>query len=129
MKKFISLALAAIITLSVNAKTTKTDEFSSVKVNAPVHLVIVPGRSYSVNVVSHNPQLATAVSWKVKNGVLNVNARDLESLEQADAQVEVIVTSPNAVDYQVGKDFEQVAASSQKLRPRMGHPMRFPRRR
>lgn len=129
MKKFLSLALAAIITLSVNAKTTKTNEFTSVKVNAPVHLVIVPGRTFSVNVVSRNPQLATAVSWKVKNGVLNVNARDLESLEQSRARVEVIVTSPNAVDYQVGKDLEQVSASVHKLTPHMARPTRMGMRR
>ena len=129
MKKFLTLALAAIITLSVNAKGTKTNEFSSVKVNAPVHLIIVPGRTYSVNVVSRNPQLATAVSWKVKDGVLNVSARDFESLEQSDTRVEVIVTSPNAVDYQVGKDLETVTSSVHKLAPHSARPMRFRMRR
>ncbi len=118
MKKFISLALAAIIALSANAKKVETTAFSSVKVNAPVHLVIVPGREYSVNVVSRNPELATAVAWKVKDGVLNLSARDLESLEQSNNAVEVIVTTPNAIDYQVGQDMKSVSSSKHRFFPR-----------
>ena len=108
MKKFLSLALAAVIALSANAKKVQTAEFSSVKVYAPVQLVIVPGKEYSVNIVSRNAELATAVSWKVKNGVLNLSARDLESLERAHESVNVIVTAPSAVDYQIGKDLKRV---------------------
>ena len=54
MKKIIAIALVAISALSANAKKVETTAFSSVKVNAPVHLVIVPDREYSVNVVSRN---------------------------------------------------------------------------
>ena len=108
MKKFISLALAAFIALSASAKKVTTSAFSSVKINAPVHLVIVPGKSYSVNVVSRNPQLATAVSWQVKDGVLSLSALDLASLEQSRTGVDVIVTAPESVDYQIGHNFQQV---------------------
>ena len=52
MKKFITIALAAVIAISANAKKVNTAVFNSVKVNAPVHLVIVPSREYSVNVSS-----------------------------------------------------------------------------
>ena len=52
MKKFITIALAAVIAISANAKKVNTAVFNSVKVNAPVHLVIVPSREYSVNVTS-----------------------------------------------------------------------------
>ncbi|MBR1667413.1 MAG: hypothetical protein IJ693_03925 [Bacteroidaceae bacterium] len=120
MKKFLSLALAAIIAISANAKKVETAQFSSVKVNAPVHLVMVPGREYSVNIVSRNPQLTTAVSWTVKNGVLTLNARDLESLEQSNATVEVFVTSPNALDYQLTKDVQKVSSRKHKLGWRRG---------
>lgn len=108
MKKFLSLALAAVVALSANARKVETSAFSSVKVNAPVHLVIVPGNAYSVDIVSRNPQLTSAVSWKVKNGVLSLSARDLESLERSHATINVIVTSPRAVDYKIGADFQQV---------------------
>lgn len=124
MKKFISIALAAVIAISANAKKTETAQFSSVKVNAPVHLVIVPGRSYSVNIMSRNPELASAVSWKIKDGVLSLSSRDIESLEHSQGMVDVIVTSPNAIDYQVGKEMKQVSSSKHKLtRTRqMRHP-------
>lgn len=119
MKKILSLALAAILTLSANAKVVKTSQFSSVKVNAPVHLVIVPGRSYSVNVMSRDPELASAVSWRIRDGVLSLSSRDVESLERSRNKVEVIVTTPNAIDYQVGKEMKQVSSSKHKLnRPR-----------
>ena len=52
MKKFITIALAAVIAISASAKKVNTAVFNSVKVNAPVHLVIVPGREYSVGVTS-----------------------------------------------------------------------------
>ncbi len=123
MKKLASLALAAIIALSANAKKvepsvrhSQTSEFTSVKVNAPVHLVIVPGRIYSVNVMSRNPELATAISWKVKDGVLSLNALDLESLEHSRATVDVIVTAPTNVNYQVGKDLKRVPNPRRPLR-------------
>ena len=124
MKKIIAIALVAISALSANAKKVETTAFSSVKVNAPVHLVIVPGREYSVNVVSRNPELATAVSWKVKDGVLNLAARDLESLEQSRSTVEVIVTTPNAIDYQVGQEMKTVASSKHRVFPRRHHGRR-----
>ena len=62
MKKFITIALAAVIAISANAKKVNTAVFNSVKVNAPVHLVIVPSREYSVNVSSRETGLASAIS-------------------------------------------------------------------
>ncbi len=67
MKKFITIALAAVIAISANAKKVNTAVFNSVKVNAPVHLVIVPSREYSVNVTSQESGLSSAIAWSVKN--------------------------------------------------------------
>ena len=116
MKKFIIIALAAVIAISANAKKVNTAVFNSVKVNAPVHLVIVPSREYSVNVSSRETSLASAISWSIKDGVLNISARDLEALEQAGETVDVIVSAPRGVDYQIGQDMQE--ASSQKHRAR-----------
>ena len=114
MKKFITLALAAVIAISANAKKVNTSVFNSVKVNAPVHLVIVPSREYSVNVTSRESGLSSAISWSIKNGVLNINARDLETLEQANGTVDVIVSAPRGVDYMIGQDMQQVSSSKKR---------------
>ena len=115
MKKFITLALAAVIAISANAKKVNTAVFNSVKINAPVHLVIVPSREYSVNVISQESGLASAISWSIKDGVLNISARDLEALEQSDGTVDVIVSAPRGVDYQIGQDMQQVSSSKKRV--------------
>ncbi len=107
MKKFITLALAA--------KKVNTAVFNSVKVNAPVHLVIVPSREYSVDVTSRESGLASAISWSIKDGVLNISARDLETLEQSDGTVDVIVSAPRGVDYTIGQDMQQVSSSKKRV--------------
>ena len=65
MKKFITIALAAVIAISANAKKVNTAVFNSVKVNAPVHLVIVPSREYSVNVTYGASRTACSASQHV----------------------------------------------------------------
>ena len=115
MKKFIIIALAAVIAISANAKKVNTAVFNSVKVNAPVHLVIVPSREYSVNVSSRETGLASAISWSIKNGVLNISARDLEALEQAGETVDVIISAPRGVDYQIGQDMQETSSSKRKV--------------
>lgn len=115
MKKFFTLALAAVIAISVNAQKSTTPEFTSVKVNVPVHLVIMPGREYSVNMVSKNQELASAVSWTVKDGTLSLSTRDIDSFDDSSAPVYAIVTSPNAVEHSVGKDMKQVSVRKHKL--------------
>ena len=115
MKKFIIIALAAVIAISANAKKVNTAVFNSVKVNAPVHLVIVPSREYSVNVSSRETGLASAISWSIKNGVLNISARDLEALEQAGETVDVIVSAPRGVEYQIGQDMQETSSSKRKV--------------
>ena len=114
MKKFITLALVAIIAISASAKKVNTAVFNSVKVNAPVHLVIVPSREYSVDVTSREAGLSSAISWSIKDGVLNISARDLEALEQADGPVDVIVSAPRGVDYQIGQDMQETSSSKKR---------------
>lgn len=115
MKKFITIALAAVIAISANAKKVNTAVFNSVKVNAPVHLVIVPSREYSINVTSQESGLTSAIAWTIKDGVLHISARDLEALQQANGTVDVIVSAPRGVDYQIGQDMQQVSSSKHKI--------------
>ena len=115
MKKFITIALAAVIAISANAKKVNTAVFNSVKVNAPVHLVIVPSREYSVNVTSQESGLSSAIAWSVKDGVLSISARDLEALEQANGTVDVIVSAPHGVDYQIGQDVQETSSSKKRI--------------
>ena len=121
MKKFITLALAAVIAISANAKKVHTSVFNSVEINAPVHLVIVPGREYSVNIISRESGLASAVSWSIKNGVLNISARDLKALERSRGTVDVIVSAPQNVDYQIGRNMEKISSSHRTIRPFRHH--------
>ena len=121
MKKFITLALAAVIAISANAKKVHTSVFNSVKINAPVHLVIVPGREYSVNVLSRESKLASTISWNIKNGVLNISARDLNALERSNGTVDVIVSAPRDVNYQIGYNMEEVSSSQRSIRPFRRH--------
>lgn len=103
MKKIISMALAAIIAISASAKGNDGN-ISLVKVNAPVHLIIAKAPFTSVKVMSSEKQLAGAVSYTIKDGVLHINANDLESLEHSDASVTVVVSAPGNVQYQMGND-------------------------
>lgn len=109
MKKYIILAIAAIASLTASAAVQNTDKFSTISVDAPVHLVIVHGPTYSVNLMSRNEQLTSAVAWKVKDGKLYVSARDLESLQNADGRVTVVVTAPQSIDYNVESDMQQTS--------------------
>ena len=121
MRKFITLALAAVIAISANAKKVHTSVFNSVKINAPVHLVIVPGREYSVNVLSRESKLASTISWNIKDGVLNISARDLNALERSNGTVDVIVSAPRDVNYQIGYNMEEVSSSQRSIRPFRRH--------
>ena len=127
MKKFITLALAAVIAISANAKKVNTAVFNSVKVNAPVHLVIVPSREYSVDVTSRESDLASAISWSIKDGVLNISARDLETLEQANGTVDVIVSAPQGVDYTIQRHSgcHRISPTRCRLHDRSGHAASF----
>lgn len=111
MKKYVTLALMALLTLSVNAKKVNTSRFSTVKVDAPVRLVIEKGNRYAVNVLSHDRELATAISWEVKDGVLHLSTRDFDSLDRAGSIVNVIVTVPTDVDYEIGRGLSEVPSS------------------
>jgi hypothetical protein len=121
MKKFVTLALAAVIAISANAKKVHTSVFNSVEINAPVHLVIVPGREYSVNVLSRESKLASTISWNIKDGVLNISARDLNALERSNGTVDVIVSAPRDVNYQIGYNMEEVSSSQRSIRPFRRH--------
>lgn len=114
MKKFITIALAAVIAISANAKKVNTAVFNSVKVNAPVHLVIVPSREYSINVTSQESGLTSAIAWTIKDGVLHISARDLEALQQAKGTVDVIVSAPRGVDYRSDRTCSRCQAASTK---------------
>ena len=116
MKKFITLALAAVIAISVNAKKVNTAVFNSVKVNAPVHLVIVPSRQHAVDINSREAGLANAISWSIKDGVLNISARDLEALEQANGTVDVIVSAPGSINYEIGNDMQESSSTKHRAR-------------
>ena len=109
MKKIMTLAIAAIFAVSASAKKIEsTAEFSTVKIDAPVHLVIEKGNGYSVNVMSRNKELKYAIKWSVKNGILRISTNDLESLEQSHGRVTVVVTTPEDVDYKIGNNMKQV---------------------
>ena len=118
MKKFITIALAAVIAISASAKKVNTAVFNSVKVNAPVHLVIVPSREYSVDVNSRETGLASTISWSIKDGVLNISACDLEALEQANGTVDVIISAPGSINYEIGNSMQE--SSSTKHRAGFG---------
>ena len=55
--------------------------------------------------------------------MLNISARDLETLEQSNGTVDVIVSAPQGVDYTIGQDMQQVSSSKKRA-----HMFRRPRR-
>lgn len=121
MKQFIALAIMALASLTASAKVEPTAQFHAVSVNAPVHLVIVPGPAYSVNLMSRNEQLTSAVSWKVKDGKLFLSARDMESLQHSNASVTVVVTAPEAIEYNLTSDVQQTEYKELKTPRRIPH--------
>ena len=128
MKKIISMALAAVIAISASAKSSlESDNISLVKVNAPVHLVITKAPFTSVKVMSRNKQLASTVSYTIKDGVLRINANDLESIENSKASVTVVVSAPGNVSYQMGNDMVVAAENTVKVKPFPFHHRRMHR--
>ncbi len=112
------MALAAVIALSASANNSnESSDISLVKVNAPVHLVITKAPFTSVQVMSRNKQLTSAVQYTIKDGILRINTNDLESLEHSDSHVTVVVTAPGEVQYQMGSDVVATAESSVKAKP------------
>ena len=97
MKKLATLALVALVSLTVSAQKVRTSEFSSVKVNVPVKIILMPGRDYTVRTISDNEQLASALNIDIRNGVLNLSSNDRESFEKSETPVSVIITSPRSV--------------------------------
>ena len=115
MKKLATLALVALVSLTVSAQKVRTSEFSSVKVNVPVKIILMPGRDYTVRTISDNEQLASALNIDIRNGVLNLSSNDRESFEKSETPVSVVITSPRAVDYSLGKDLSVEDERSHRL--------------
>ena len=115
MKKLATLALVALVSLTVSAQKVRTSEFSSVKVNVPVKIILMPGRDYTVRTISDNEQLASALNIDIRNGVLNLRSNDRESFEKSETPVSVIITSPRSVDYSLGNDLSVEDERSHRL--------------
>jgi hypothetical protein len=74
-----------------------------------------------VNVLSRESKLASTISWNIKDGVLNISARDLNALERSNGTVDVIVSAPRDVNYQIGYNMEEVSSSQRSIRPFRRH--------
>lgn len=108
MKKLLTLALAITLTLGTSAKNSDSNEFSSVKVYAPVHLVITKSADYSVKVFSRNKELTSAIKYTIRDGILSISSNDIESLEKAHGHVTVVVSAPDDIDYSLSPDMQEV---------------------
>lgn len=112
MKKIISLALAAIMTLTASARPKSTEQFQSVVVDAPIHLVILRAPGYSINLMSRNNALKSALSYKVKDGKLYLCAKDVDKLDNSRRPLTVIVTAPEDVDYKLTSNVQDISKDS-----------------
>ncbi|MBO7581790.1 MAG: hypothetical protein J6T38_09795, partial [Bacteroidaceae bacterium] len=65
---------------------------------------------------SREAGLANAISWSIKDGVLNISARDLEALEQANGTVDVIISAPGSINYEIGNSMQESSSTKHRAR-------------
>lgn len=84
----------------------ETAEFTATQLNVPARVRFVEGDKYGVRVSSENKELAKTISCNVENGVLSVNYKHNEDLEQYnDLSVVITIITPKMPTIKTGRDF------------------------
>lgn len=94
MKKMMILVSAIMMATTANAQQVETTSFDEVRVNVPARVRIVAGENYGVSIATKNEEVAKAVNYDVKNGVLNINTRDIEALADENA-IRITIVTPH----------------------------------
>lgn len=94
MKKMMILVSAIMMATIANAQQVETTSFDEVRVNVPARVRIVAGENYGVSIATKNEEVAKAVNYDVKNGVLNINTRDIEALADENA-IRITIVTPH----------------------------------
>ena len=103
MKRLIILATAMIIAAVAHCENIVTESFESVCVNIPADVRIQRGEDYGVRIVARNKYVTRTIKTRVENGVLKIDARDLESL-QVNEKIRLYITVPSDCQVKVGRD-------------------------
>lgn len=104
MKKMLIMASAIMMAAAANAQRVETESFNKILVNVPARVRVVPGDTYSVNIVTSDSVLANSLRVNVKDGVLNI-APDAKSSEmQSDNTLRLIIVTPVEPKVEAGHD-------------------------
>lgn len=104
MKKMIVMAIAMIMTIAANANEINTNEFNAIRVNIPTRIRMVKGDTYSVIVQASDSITARSINVSVENGVLKINSRDAEALDNS--KLRITIVTPTEMDVTVGRNME-----------------------
>ncbi|MCQ2258912.1 MAG: hypothetical protein MJZ41_13115 [Bacteroidaceae bacterium] len=88
---------------SIENIATATSPFTETVLNVPAHVRFVIGKSYAVSVKSNDEEIAKAVKFDVKNGVLVFDA--VNNSEEYSESVEIVITAPAMPEVKAGRDF------------------------
>lgn len=106
MKKMMILVSAIMMTVTANAKHVETASFSEVRVNIPARVRIVAGDTYCVNITAQNELLENAVRLKIEDGVLRINALDLEAYGEDAETLCITIVTPREPKFTAGRGME-----------------------
>lgn len=105
MKKMMILVSAIMMAITANAQRVETASFEEVRVNVPARVRIVAGENYSINIATKNEEVAKAVNCSVKDGVLCINTRDIEALDN-DNSVRITIVTPRELKVTTNRAME-----------------------
>ena len=105
MKKMMILVSAIMMAITANAQRVENTSFEEVRVNVPARVRIVAGDTYSVNIATKNNEVAKAVNYDVKDGVLCINTRDIEALGD-DNSVRITIVTPRELKVTTNRAME-----------------------
>ena len=109
MKKLMILVSAIMMVATANAKRVETESFNEVRVNVPARVRIVAGEAYSVNI---NGVQENAIRVQVKDGVLTLNTRDLDALNNAENRTVITITTPSETKLSTGRSMNALAENT-----------------
>lgn len=106
MKKMMILVSAIMMAATANATRIETADFSEVRVNVPARVRIVSGDSYSVNITAENKDLEGLVRYNVEDGVLRINASNLDAIRDNGSSFCITIVTPNVPKVTTGREME-----------------------
>ena len=111
MKKLMIMVSAIMMVATADAKKMETESFSEVRVNVPARVRVLSGDKYSVNI---NGKEESSIRVTLKDGVLTLNSRDMESFDAENSRTVITITAPEDTKVTTGRDVKTLSNNVNK---------------